>query len=525
LAFLQNGEKVPISLGTSRTQICVCRALKVFSPSSGSIHEIAMAERKMTGQKLVIGKYTLNLYQRGSSHWHCSVRINGERFRHATKHDSLIEAKEAAENWFLELRGKARAGTPVLPKKKEKTFAEAAAIFENEYEAITSGHRSPEWVRGHKDRIRLHLNPFFGLLGISEVTAGKVQEYRVHRAGQVGRVPPKDENGDYTRPLKPPSRSTVHDEIVSLRQVLKTALRHGWITHLPDLSSPYKTQGKIVHRPWFSRQEYKAFYKAAGDNAEKATGRSKWMAGQLHDFVLFMANTGLRPDEALNLQHRDVAIVKDAATDKVILEIEVRGKRGVGYCKSMPGAVRPYERLLARPKPMKTGRLVERKRLEKRGLWVEPKQEYPQAKDHLFPGSYAKAFNQLLDKIGLKYDRDGQPRSAYSLRHTYICLRLMEGADIYQIAKNCRTSVEMIQKFYAPHIKDVLDTTTINVRRPKSAKNQIIRKSIDPVEENDEDEDELDDGSGVRPSAGSLAMPAIKAVHRPKSARSLPVER
>jgi len=28
-------------------------------------------------------------------------------------------------------------------------------------------------------------------------------------------------------------------------------------------------------------------------------------------------------------------------------------------------------------------------------------------------------------------------------------MRLMEGADIYQIAKNCRASVEMIEKFYA----------------------------------------------------------------------------
>jgi len=35
--------------------------------------------------------------------------------------------------------------------------------------------------------------------------------------------------------------------------------------------------------------------------------------------------------------------------------------------------------------------------------------------------------------------REGQPRTAYSLRHTQICLRLMEGADIYQIAKNCPT--------------------------------------------------------------------------------------
>ena len=36
---------------------------------------------------------------------------------------------------------------------------------------------------------------------------------------------------------------------------------------------------------------------------------------------------------------------------KTILEIEVRCKRGVGYCKSMPGAVRPFERLRSRLRP------------------------------------------------------------------------------------------------------------------------------------------------------------------------------
>jgi hypothetical protein len=49
-------------------------------------------------------------------------------------------------------------------------------------------------------------------------------------------------------------------------------------------------------------------------------------------------------------------------------------------------------------------------------------------------------------------------------------MRLMEGADIYQIAKNCRTSVEMIEKFYAAHIKNTLDAAAINVRRPKSVR-------------------------------------------------------
>jgi hypothetical protein len=44
----------------------------------------------------------------------------------------------------------------------------------------------------------------------------------------------------------------------------------------------------------------------------------------------------------------------------------------------------------------------------------------------------------------------------------------MEGADIYAIAKNCRTSVEMIEKFYAAHIKNMIDAAAVNVRRDRS---------------------------------------------------------
>jgi hypothetical protein len=117
----------------------------------------------------------------------------------------------------------------------------------------------------------------------------------------------------------------------------------------------------------------------------------------------------------------------------------VRGKRGVGYCKSMPGAVTPFHRL--------------RKRND------------PQATDLIFGKVQRELFNTILDELGLKKDREGSPRTAYSLRHTYICLRLMEGADIYQVAKNCRTSVEMIETFYASHIKNTLDAAAINVRK------------------------------------------------------------
>jgi hypothetical protein len=53
-------------------------------------------------------------------------------------------------------------------------------------------------------------------------------------------------------------------------------------------------------------------------------------------------------------------------------------------------------------------------------------------------------------------------------------MRLMEGADIYQVAKNCRTSVEMIEKFYAAHIKNTLDAAAINVMRSRAARQPTV---------------------------------------------------
>ena len=80
------------------------------------------------------------------------------------------------------------------------------------------------------------------------------------------------------------------------------------------------------------------------------------------------------------------------------------------------------------------------------------KRNNPQPTDRIFPKSHHAMFNQILVELGLKFDREGRPRTLYSLRHTYICFRLMEGADIYMLAKNCRTSVEMIEKYYAAHV-------------------------------------------------------------------------
>jgi len=373
----------------------------------------------------------VHVYRRdNSSRWQCSTYLAGKNRRVSTNEDGLAKAKDFAEDWYLELRGKARSGEI----RNEKTFREAAAQFEREYQIITEGQRNPIYVKGNSTRLRLHLVPFFGNMGLSEITPGQVQEYRIHRHEEAVK-----ERG------KPPARNTMHHEIVVLRQTLKTAVRLRWLDRLPDLSEPYRASGKISHRGWFSPEEYKQLYEATRRRARTPKNpRFKWESEQLHDYVLFMANTGLRPDEASRLEYRDVKIVDDAGSHETILEIEVRGKRGVGFCKSTSGAVRPFQRLVERNKPQPT--------------------------DLVFPKTHRQLFNTILEEEGLKKDREGQPRTAYSLRHTYICLRLMEGADIYQIAKNCRTSVEMIEKYYASHLKNSLDAAAINIRRKKTKK-------------------------------------------------------
>ncbi len=408
----------------------------------------------------------LQLCQKPSSRfWQARTSIDGTQRQFSTKRESLDQASKVAEDWYVTLHAKFRAG--VL--ETGPTFKKAADQFLKEYGVITEGERSEKWTESHAIRLRVHLVPFFGPLPINKVTPGKVQEYRVHR--MTSYKEPNPESKSLHKPKsKPPARSTLHDEIVTLRMVLKTAIRHGWLEYLPDLSPPYKSQGKIVHRPWFSPEEYKQLYEAARAYARQPFHEHyKWNAEQVYDFVLFMANTGLRPDEAFNLQFRDVTVVEDDKGEE-ILEIEVRGKRGVGHCKSMPRAAEVYKRLLNREKPVKGESRRERQLRKKEGGEAPPvpEKEWPKPTDLIFPGNHIKLFNNLLDRTKLKLDRDGKPRTAYSLRHTYICMRLMEGADIYQIAKNCRTSVEMIEKHYAIHLKNTLDVSAINVVKPKS---------------------------------------------------------
>ena len=120
----------------------------------------------------------LHVYKRENSRfWQCSTFLGNRNHRVSTKREALHEALDFAEDWYLELRGKHKRGEI----RGGKTFRQAADQFLREYEIITEGQRNKQYVEGHGRRLTLHLLPFFGTKTLGEVTAGQLQEYRIHR--------------------------------------------------------------------------------------------------------------------------------------------------------------------------------------------------------------------------------------------------------------------------------------------------------------------------------------------------------
>jgi integrase len=410
----------------------------------------------------------VQIYRRSKSpFWWCSTTVGGERHRTSTGKEDYDQAALVAEAWALKLKGVERWGGGL--KKAKRPFEVAAKQFLDEFEVLTQGERSPQYVALHRGRLKNHLLPYFGETDITEISSGMIYNYRIHRmkTGPLPRGPKSKDASPANRPAKAgPSkrlgRSTLHQEMVCLRQILKAEVRRGTLTSLPDTSAPHKLSGKTEHRAWFSPAEYTLLYNTTRDQAQTPPNEKRRHDYEdLHDCVLFLGNCGLRPDEALRLELRDVSIETDREMRQRILTIEVRGKVGYGPCKSMPGAVVPFQRLIAR----RTEQLRTKLRLAGHPDAARAKLD---PATRLFPRFHRDLFNQTLHAEQLKTDREGRPRTFYSLRHTYICMRLLAGANAYELAKNCRTSVEMIQEHYAVHLKNYINTSLVNIKAKKS---------------------------------------------------------
>jgi hypothetical protein len=111
----------------------------------------------MAEQHTILGGKVYVYKRPDSTRWQCSSYFAGKNRRTSTKEESLAKAKDVAEDWYVQLRGKLRTGE----LKAEKTFREVSEHFLRECEIMTCGERSKQYVKGqslrslHPEKTRL----------------------------------------------------------------------------------------------------------------------------------------------------------------------------------------------------------------------------------------------------------------------------------------------------------------------------------------------------------------------------------
>jgi integrase len=168
-----------------------------------------------------------------------------------------------------------------------------------------------------------------------------------------------------------------------------------------------------------------------------------------------MIYTFMRPGDVRQLKHKHIEVVRNKFTYLRLTLPEV--KRHQAPVVSLPAAVPLYERIKAMG-------------LEKGFGQPEDPVFMPDEKDRTVALNFLGwLFNWILNDLGLKTGPHGAERSLYSLRHTAITFRLLYGGkvDLLTLAKNSRTSVEMIEKFYASTLSAEANIALLHAKRFK----------------------------------------------------------
>ena len=155
----------------------------------------------------------------------------------------------------------------------------------------------------------------------------------------------------------------------------------------------------------------------------------------LTNYVLVLANTGIRVGEARSLSWSDIdTFLGDDAKENIVLQ--VRGKTGAREVVARTLAVKDY---LQRIWELRCNELQAKPAMSE-GIFCH--------KDGKPIHSFKKGFNALIKEASVEFDSTGHRRVIYSLRHTYATFRLHEGVNHFTLARNMGTSVKMLESFY-----------------------------------------------------------------------------
>ncbi|MCG8023972.1 MAG: hypothetical protein JAZ02_08310 [Candidatus Thiodiazotropha endolucinida] len=223
----------------------------------------------------------------------------------------------------------------------------------------------------------------------------------------------------------------------ALRSVLKAARREHWIDSTPDLDDDLRFNGGDTRRAWFDWLEQYKLLLVLDENVRAKTRKSDlYSAESLRDFCHMMLYNGIRPGELRVIRFCDVSLHsdKDHRSGKVFSYTQIKlphvegAKVGSRTTVGIKGSGEAFQRIMKR-----------------RVCGAN-------SKELLFDQNNTSKFRELLEENKLRFDKDGKKRDFESLRHSFICNQLLEGEDHFQLAKNCGTSVAVIEKHYAKHI-------------------------------------------------------------------------
>lgn len=377
----------------------------------------------------VAGYGTLTIYQmEASPFWYARYYEDGKIVRRSLKVADKKEAIKAAKKVFVDLKHRKMNK---LPFTKTSGFEVCARGLAKENEArLKRGELSKQKVQYDAARLESDLLPHFDKYEVADIDYAVISDY-------INKLSTAD------RPL---SINSLKIHLSHIKAILKYAQRMGVITSQPAFP---RLKTVDTARPWFNSKEYSTLHSKCramiGTKIRVDTKAGKFLRNveisqEVYDLIIFMTNSFIRPTDIKVLQHKHVAVVRGKDTYLRLTHPPTKGHGGPVV--TMERAVVVYDSLLARQREAGFGK----------------------PDDYLFCPhqlnrdyalrDIARQFDQVLKVIGLKETPNGEARTLYSLRHTCIMFRLIngDGIDPFKLARNARTSHEMIDRFYAKHL-------------------------------------------------------------------------
>lgn len=299
------------------------------------------------------------------------------------------------------------------------TFVEAAERLIADAEIrVRLGENRPSLVRDYRQRLNAYCRPFFGATRVDRVDRPTLKAFRLYLADKGLKA------------------GTINPIMSFVSMVLKLAEEENYLREAPKAP---RAKQKDRPRPAFSKADYA--YLLEGLRRIESGKPTIVVKGQpvgpeLRRIVTFLVNSFLRPGDIFELRHRHIDVCR-ADGGQSYLRLNAPSSKGhAAPVITMPAAAKIYARIVARQSPPAPDNFV----------FLPERQNRSYAKELV-----RRQFSAALAHLDLKVTANGDERTLYSLRHSAITFRLLnsENLDLLTLARNCRTSVEMIDRFYA----------------------------------------------------------------------------